>query len=155
MKELIILTFLSSYALSFLPKGIENIRLPGTVEIVDNFYFDAAEVSNRDWRDYLSSLKEEYGEHSAEYINAQPDQTVWTKEDVGLQPFVDTYFYHPSYDWYPVVGITHEQVVTYCQWRTDTVKKMLDNIGSVSYTHLRAHETDSYLVCRLLLEKKK
>ena len=31
---------------------------------------------------------------------------------------------------------------------------LLDNIA-VSYTHLRAHETDSYLVCRLLLEKKK
>ena len=29
------------------------------------------------------------------------------------------------------------------------------NIIPVSYTHLRAHETDSYLVCRLLLEKKK
>ena len=28
-------------------------------------------------------------------------------------------------------------------------------VASVSYTHLRAHETDSYLVCRLLLEKKK
>src|SRR5680860_126297 len=28
-------------------------------------------------------------------------------------------------------------------------------IFAVSYTHLRAHETDSYLVCRLLLEKKK
>src|SRR5665647_695355 len=27
-------------------------------------------------------------------------------------------------------------------------------LESVSYTHLRAHETDSYLVCRLLLEKK-
>ena len=27
-------------------------------------------------------------------------------------------------------------------------------IIAVSYTHLRAHETDSYLVCRLLLEKK-
>ena len=27
-------------------------------------------------------------------------------------------------------------------------------IQPVSYTHLRAHETDSYLVCRLLLEKK-
>src|SRR5665647_2259898 len=25
---------------------------------------------------------------------------------------------------------------------------------AVSYTHLRAHETDSYLVCRLLLENK-
>ena len=28
-------------------------------------------------------------------------------------------------------------------------------VNTVSYTHLRAHETDSYLVCRLLLEKKK
>ena len=27
------------------------------------------------------------------------------------------------------------------------------SLGTVSYTHLRAHETDSYLVCRLLLEK--
>ena len=31
----------------------------------------------------------------------------------------------------------------------------MQKILSVSYTHLRAHETDSYLVCRLLLEKKK
>src|SRR5680860_1775285 len=30
-----------------------------------------------------------------------------------------------------------------------------DGVRAVSYTHLRAHETDSYLVCRLLLEKKK
>ena len=28
-------------------------------------------------------------------------------------------------------------------------------IDAVSYTHLRAHETGAYLVCRLLLEKKK
>src|SRR5664279_5492042 len=28
-----------------------------------------------------------------------------------------------------------------------------DKLEPVSYTHLRAHETDSYLVCRLLLEK--
>src|SRR5678815_1216730 len=27
--------------------------------------------------------------------------------------------------------------------------------GSLSYTHLRAHETPEHLVCRLLLEKKK
>ena len=29
------------------------------------------------------------------------------------------------------------------------------HVGSVSYTHLRAHETVLDLVCRLLLEKKK
>ena len=31
----------------------------------------------------------------------------------------------------------------------------VDTIRPVSYTHLRAHETLRYLVCRLLLEKKK
>ena len=32
--------------------------------------------------------------------------------------------------------------------------QIMADAQSVSYTHLRAHETDSYLVCRLLLEKK-
>src|SRR5450756_2242118 len=31
----------------------------------------------------------------------------------------------------------------------------LPTLGTVSYTHLRAHETRHDLVCRLLLEKKK
>src|SRR5680860_1159556 len=38
---------------------------------------------------------------------------------------------------------------------TRGVDTPVHEIGPVSYTHLRAHETDSYLVCRLLLEKKK
>src|SRR5665647_1323285 len=40
-------------------------------------------------------------------------------------------------------------------WRTITVSPCLSisapRARPVSYTHLRAHETDSYLVCRLLL----
>ena len=35
------------------------------------------------------------------------------------------------------------------------VHKMRTRVLSVSYTHLRAHETVLDLVCRLLLEKKK
>src|SRR5680860_1886187 len=35
------------------------------------------------------------------------------------------------------------------------IKNFSSGIIAVSYTHLRAHETDSYLVCRLLLEKNK
>ena len=33
--------------------------------------------------------------------------------------------------------------------------ELKDNVWTVSYTHLRAHETPEHLVCRLLLEKKK
>src|SRR5665647_2118331 len=32
------------------------------------------------------------------------------------------------------------------------VASQCHSLSPVSYTHLRAHETDSYLVCRLLLE---
>src|SRR5664279_5969678 len=39
--------------------------------------------------------------------------------------------------------------------RQDLAHDAAHGVGTVSYTHLRAHETDSYLVCRLLLEKKK
>ena len=34
-------------------------------------------------------------------------------------------------------------------------EEMANELGAVSYTHLRAHETVLDLVCRLLLEKKK
>ena len=33
-------------------------------------------------------------------------------------------------------------------------KSAMDHLETVSYTHLRAHETSLHLVCRLLLEKK-
>ena len=34
-------------------------------------------------------------------------------------------------------------------------KEAMTSFETVSYTHLRAHETKANLVCRLLLEKKK
>src|SRR5665647_2939642 len=54
------------------------------------------------------------------------------------------------------------QSSTVAECITDKTKVLVINSPSnptgsvpVSYTHLRAHEKDSYLVCRLLLEKKK
>src|SRR5678816_3448107 len=36
----------------------------------------------------------------------------------------------------------------------NTFGPAMHNLQTVSYTHLRAHETPEHLVCRLLLEKK-
>ena len=47
----------------------------------------------------------------------------------------------------------HESYKSVCPLAIANCKE--DRYVAVSYTHLRAHETDSYLVCRLLLEKKK
>eukprot|EP00658_Telonema_sp_P-2_P052323 TRINITY_DN4052_c0_g1_i6.p1 TRINITY_DN4052_c0_g1~~TRINITY_DN4052_c0_g1_i6.p1 ORF type:complete len:113 (-),score=2.07 TRINITY_DN4052_c0_g1_i6:61-399(-) len=40
-------------------------------------------------------------------------------------------------------------------WMFEIQVDTVAGVRSVSYTHLRAHETPEHLVCRLLLEKKK
>src|SRR5665647_3754057 len=55
------------------------------------------------------------------------------------------------YEWRDVNKIKYPYFI--CTKSSDIFS--LGCIYAVSYTHLRAHETDSYLVCRLLLEKKK
>ena len=52
-----------------------------------------------------------------------------------------------------VPGTKH--VIPRAQNRRRRNSRIMIRQRAVSYTHLRAHETDSYLVCRLLLEKKK
>lgn len=42
-----------------------------------------------------------------------------------MDPLANTYFFHPSYKDYPVVGISYDQAKAYCVWRTEAVKQMM------------------------------
>ena len=57
----------------------------------------------------------------------------------------------------PEYAVNYHGVETYIKsiQKAQEGYQQIQDMGPVSYTHLRAHETDSYLVCRLLLEKKK
>src|SRR5665647_942932 len=77
------------------------------------------------------------------------DKAVTPREDPQTDPLITT-------DLRPF----KEQLIATCQALPIRLGRLfvLGSWGDavpVSYTHLRAHETDSYLVCRLLLEKKK
>src|SRR5680860_1756131 len=65
--------------------------------------------------------------------------------DAGCISLAYVFFALPRYN----VGLTQE-----IWFRIAVVACAAIVLQPVSYTHLRAHETDSYLVCRLLLEKK-
>ena len=93
---------------------------------VSSFYMDETEISNHNYKEYLYWLKRVFGESYPEvYVNALPDTLVWREELAFNEPYVETYFRHPSYDDYPVVGVNWTQANEFCKWRTDRVNEMV------------------------------
>jgi len=93
---------------------------------VSSFYMDETEVANIDYREYMWWLQRVFSESYPEVLlKSLPDTLVWREELAFNEPFVETYFRHPSYNSYPVVGVTWLQANDYAKWRTDRVNEML------------------------------
>lgn len=99
---------------------------PETVQVNETLFFDKAEVSNAEWRKFDQWVKEKYGASSFRYWSATPDTTVWRKDLAICEEEVKHYNHHPKYSDHPVVGISYEQAVRYCNWRTEKVMEMIE-----------------------------
>ena len=92
---------------------------------VSSFYMDETEVSNINYREYVFWLGRVFKSYPDVARKALPDTLVWREELAYNEPFVETYFRFPSYDEYPVVGVSWLQAKDYCKWRTDRVNEMI------------------------------
>ena len=104
-------------------EGKLDVEFPGTVFVKDSLFFDYQEITNINWKEFMHWQKSEKGEFSLEYKNSIPDTTVW---DAQYYYFQNTYFSHPKFNNYPVVGIRYDQAVAFCKWRTERVKDMFE-----------------------------
>ena len=92
---------------------------------VSSFYIDETEVANVHYREYLYWLNRTFGSDYPEVYNrALPDTNVWREELAYNEPYVEYYFRHPAYNYYPVVGVSWLQATEFCKWRTDRVNEM-------------------------------
>ena len=100
---------------------------------VSSFYMDKYEVTNLNWNEYLHWLDFVFGAVAPELVDqARPDHKVWREDLAYNDPYEDNYFEHPAFSFYPIVGITWEQAMAYCTWRTDRVNEMaLINAGCI------------------------
>jgi len=92
---------------------------------VSSFYMDQYEIRNIDWREYTNWMKVVFGKTAPKLVDkAQPDVNVWREELAYNEPYLENYFISPAFDQYPVVGVTWEQAMDYCEWRTDRVNEL-------------------------------
>lgn len=112
----------------------EHNNMPRRVT-VGSFYIDEAEVSNLDYQEYIYWLNRVYGENYPSVVhNALPDTLVWLNKLSYNEPLVETYFRHPSYRNYPVVGVSWIQANDYAKWRSDRVnEQLLIDAGILDY----------------------
>jgi len=92
---------------------------------VSSFYMDETEISNIDYREYLYWLRRVYVSYPQVYSNALPDTLVWRSALAMNEPYVETYFRHPAYNTYPIVGVSWTKASDYCLWRTNRVNEQI------------------------------
>lgn len=110
---------------------IEFLTPPNGRHLYDNVFIDETEISNIAYLEYLFYIK---NDSTIEfYLSQLPDTTCWelndqTKDSTGLCGFdyylyVQNYLRYPGFRYYPVVGVSYEQAINYCKWRSDIVNE--------------------------------
>ncbi|NCA78836.1 MAG: hypothetical protein EOM76_01390 [Sphingobacteriia bacterium] len=102
------------------------------------YFIDQFEITNLNWREYVAWLSGVFVNDPRRVILALPDETVWRNELAYNEPYVQNYYSHVAYGFYPVVGVTFKQAEAYCDWRTDRVNEYeLINQGLIEYQDLK------------------
>jgi sulfatase modifying factor 1 len=72
-------------------------------------------------------------------VNVYPDTLCWIRDFTYSfnDPMADLYFWHPSYDDYPVVGVSWVQANAFSNWRTDFMNNALRKKGLAEVSKYR------------------
>jgi formylglycine-generating enzyme required for sulfatase activity len=101
----------------FIPSG--DVKIGDQFKTVQSFIMFNAEVTNSQYQEFLKELKDE---GQIDKLNiAQIDTLNWNTNQGENGTLVKYYHTHPAYQNSPVVNISYESALLYCEWLT---KKM-------------------------------
>lgn len=87
------------------------------VKTGENLFMSRYEVSNLQYLAFLESLKEESKNETFDKANI--DSMRWKDNAAYNTPYIELYHRHPAYYGYPVVNISYEGAVLFCEWLTE------------------------------------
>lgn len=88
---------------------------------VSGFLLGATEVSNAEYRAFLSEVRA--GGNDVLLATVLPDTNQWVRDHAFQEPYRAHYFSHPAYADYPVVNVSREGALAYCQWLQEKLNK--------------------------------
>ncbi|MDE5419247.1 SUMF1/EgtB/PvdO family nonheme iron enzyme [Labilibaculum sp. DW002] len=124
--------YLPAHERFFRNKEIDSRKLKYQYEWVD--LQQAAKKSNRynsetgeyeglvdDYQGGRQSIEDRSSFIIKETLNIYPDTLAWIHDFTYSynEPLAEQYFWHPSFDEYPVVGVSWKQARAFCRWRTE------------------------------------
>ncbi|MBR1929306.1 MAG: SUMF1/EgtB/PvdO family nonheme iron enzyme [Paludibacteraceae bacterium] len=116
---------------------------------VSSFYMDKYEVTTLNWREYRHWMEMVFGPVAPELVRKMlPDSTVWREAMAYNEPLVEEYFNNRAFSYYPIVGVTWDQAMAYCRWRTDRVnERALWSAGAIQmppFEELKPSSDEAY-----------
>lgn len=88
---------------------------------------DMTEVSGLMYKTFLEDMKSKHGDGSKEYINNLPDFRKWEELFPGktMAEISRLFLEDDEFALMPIVAISYEQAVNFCDWRTQKFKEEL------------------------------
>ena len=115
------------------PKNYQKkYTLSGMEQWAEGKYIDKEQIKNIDWLEYQYWLKKVFGEESPEYKASLPERKILFQQ--LPETMAKNYAESPAYRNQPVLGVSLEQALAYCRWRTNRVaEQMLIKMKLLTY----------------------
>lgn len=87
----------------------------------EHLFISEAEVTNLEYQEFLMDNK-----NNEELLKKiLPDTLVWRTKLSYCEPYREYYHKHPAYRDYPVVGVSYDQAIAFCKWKTKVYNQNL------------------------------
>ena len=130
-------------------ESLEQMYLPSNERFFRKKEFDTRKFNFEYFRIDLRSAATKSGKAQGlkdrsvfivkDIVNVYPDTLCWIHDFTYSfnEPLAQSYFWHPAYDNYPVVGVTWKQARAFCVWRTQILNTYLNSIGQTGFQDFR------------------